>query len=96
MTTRRTLRLALVSAAPTPALRAARFPDDEGLDADGLRRTATAARTLATGALPGRARVLVDDSARARQTARLLGLAARAGEAGVQIDAALRLSLIHI
>ncbi|MCK9923063.1 histidine phosphatase family protein [Frankia sp. AgPm24] len=95
MTTRRTLRLALVSAAPTPALRAARFPDDEGLDADGLRRTAAAARTLAAGplaagALPGRARVLIDDSARARQTARVLGLSARAGETGVRVETALR------
>ncbi|SNQ47026.1 conserved exported hypothetical protein [Frankia canadensis] len=93
MNTRRTVRLALVSTAPTPATRAARFADDEGLDADGLRRAAAAARTLAAngaGALPGRARVLVDGSARARQTARALGLAARAGEAGVRIDAALR------
>jgi broad specificity phosphatase PhoE len=90
VTTRRTVRLAIVSAAPTPALRAARFADDEGLDADGLRRAAAAARTLATGALPGRARVLVDGSARARQTARALGLGARAGEGGVRIETALR------
>lgn len=87
--------MALVSVAPTAALRAVRFADDEGLDADGLRRAASAARTLASGALgagalPSRARVLVDGSARARQTARTLGLAARAGESGVQVDPGLR------
>ncbi len=90
MTTRRSVRLAIVTVAPTPALRAARFADDEGLDADGLRRTATAARALAAGALPRRARVLVDGSVRARQTARALGLGARPGEAGVQVDSSLR------
>ncbi|MCL9761278.1 histidine phosphatase family protein [Frankia sp. AiPa1] len=92
MSTRRTVRLAVVSVAPTPALRAARFAaDDEGLDADGLRRAAVASRALAApGLLPGRARVLVDDSARARQTARALGLGARAGEGGVQVESALR------
>lgn len=93
MNTRRTVRLALVSVAPTPATRAARFAHDEGLDADGLRRATAAARALAAGgpgSLPGRARVLIDGSARARQTARALGLAARAGEAGIQVDDALR------
>ncbi|MCK9895281.1 histidine phosphatase family protein [Frankia sp. AgB32] len=82
--------MAIVSVAPTPALRAARFADDEGLDADGLRRAASASRALAAGALPRRARVLVDGSMRARQTARALGLGALAGEAGVQVDPALR------
>uniref|UniRef100_UPI0021BF0F60 histidine phosphatase family protein n=1 Tax=Frankia gtarii TaxID=2950102 RepID=UPI0021BF0F60 len=67
------MRLAVVSAAPTPALRAARFPVDEEVDADGLRRATTAAAATA-GALPARARVLTDGSARARQTARALGL----------------------
>ncbi|WP_248840644.1 histidine phosphatase family protein [Frankia sp. AgKG'84/4] len=82
--------MAIVSVAPTPALRAARFADDEGLDADGLRRAAAAARALAAGALPRRARVLVDGSTRARQTARALGLGTLAGEAGIQVDPALR------
>ncbi|WP_261560800.1 histidine phosphatase family protein, partial [Frankia tisae] len=67
------VRLALVSSAPTPALRAARFPIDEDVDADGLRRAATAA-AAAAGALPARARVLTDGSARARQTASALCL----------------------
>ncbi len=68
------MRLALVSAAPTSALRAARFPVDEDLDPDGRRRAALAAQAVAGGVLPGRARVLTDGSARARQTAQALAL----------------------
>ncbi|WP_055407860.1 histidine phosphatase family protein [Frankia sp. ACN1ag] len=74
MTGGATLRLALVSAAPTSALRAARFPVDEDLDPDGRRRAALAAQAVAGGVLPGRARVLTDGSARARQTAQALAL----------------------
>lgn len=77
------VRLALVSAAPTPALRAARFPVDEDLDADGLRRAAAA--TLA-GTLPARARVLTDGSARARQTVRALGLHPTAADTGTDAE----------
>ncbi|MCM3922131.1 phosphoglycerate mutase, partial [Frankia sp. AiPs1] len=66
------MRLALVSSAPTPALRAARFPADENLDPDGRRRAALAAQAVVDGVLPRRARVLTDGSARARQTAQAL------------------------
>ncbi|WP_108913823.1 MULTISPECIES: histidine phosphatase family protein [Frankia] len=74
------VRLALVSCAPTVALRAARFPIDEPLDADGLHRAAGAAEAVAAGALPATGRVLCDGSARACQTAAALGLGARKGD----------------
>jgi broad specificity phosphatase PhoE len=66
-----TIRLTLLAAAPVPALRAARFDDDQPLDARGL----DAARAAAA-ALPPTARQFTAPSLRCRQTADALGLSA--------------------
>lgn len=66
-----TIRLTLLAAAPGPALRVARFDDDQSLDERGLE----AARAAAP-ALPPAARYVTAPSLRCRQTADALGLSA--------------------
>ncbi|HCA85291.1 MAG TPA: histidine phosphatase family protein [Streptomyces sp.] len=65
------IRLTLLAAAPGPALRMARFDDDQSLDERGLE----AARAVAP-ALPPAARYFTAPSLRCRQTAETLGLSA--------------------
>ncbi|MEU5052851.1 histidine phosphatase family protein [Streptomyces sp. NPDC021096] len=64
-----TVRVMLISPAPGPALRAARFDDDTPLDEAGTRLARAAA-----GSLPGGARAFTAPSERCRQTASALGL----------------------
>ncbi|MEU4212325.1 histidine phosphatase family protein [Streptomyces sp. NPDC026206] len=64
-----TVRVMLISPAPGPALRAARFDDDAPLDEAAVRRAGEAA-----GALPRGARAFSAPSRRCLQTAAALGL----------------------
>ncbi|AXI80333.1 histidine phosphatase family protein [Peterkaempfera bronchialis] len=66
-----TVRVIFISAAGSAALREARFDDGGPLDAAGLRRARTAA-----GTLPPARRSYASPTARCRETAEALGLAA--------------------
>jgi broad specificity phosphatase PhoE len=67
-----TIRLTLLAAAPGPALRAARFDDDQPLDARGLE----AARSAAAALPPAAQHHFTAPSLRCRQTADALGIPA--------------------
>lgn len=66
-----TSRVILISAAPSAALREARFDEGSRVEAAGLRLARAAA-----GAVPGAARLWVSPTVRCRETADALGLAA--------------------
>lgn len=76
-------RLLLISHASTAAMRAARFPADDPLDARGLAEAATARARLS---IPDDVVVFVSPAVCARDTASALGLAATVHEALADLD----------
>jgi broad specificity phosphatase PhoE len=68
--------LTLVSHGQTAAGRAGRFPADEPVGVEELRRAAAALATTATTRLRADSQALCDTTARTRQTAQALGLSA--------------------
>lgn len=76
-------RLLLISHASTAAMRAARFPADDPLDARGLAEAATARARLS---IPDGAAVVVSPAVCARDTASALGLAATVHEGLADLD----------
>ncbi|WP_434112536.1 histidine phosphatase family protein [Paraburkholderia caffeinilytica] len=77
------IRLLLISHASTAAMRAARFPADDPLDARGLAETAAARERLS---IPDDAAVFVSPAACARDTASALGLSATVQQGLADVD----------
>lgn len=77
------IRLLLISHASTAAMRAARFPADDPLDARGLAETAAARARLS---IPDDTAVFVSPAACARDTASALGLSATVQQGLADVD----------
>jgi broad specificity phosphatase PhoE len=77
------IRLLLISHASTAAMRAARFPADDPLDARGLAEAGAARARLS---IPDDAAVFVSPAACARETASALGLSATVQQGLADVD----------